>query len=152
MQKFGARVLNETEARQAFDRHKQAIRDLARSHIEKGWVDEEGRVFLTTHFTTLTVTFKGQAANDAQVANANRVLTEIIGPDAGEVVVEWEPYVVGEGRSAVLRLKDPVINREVMSSVSEDVLSDPNFLLISLARVWGALLSARSRFLTLKSG
>jgi hypothetical protein len=49
--RFKARDMSEEALRQAYREHKATIQGIARRHIENGWIDEENRVFLTSHFS-----------------------------------------------------------------------------------------------------
>src|SRR5207244_2212688 len=51
LSEFGAKGMDEAEMRAAYRERKAKIQGLARSHIERGWVDPENRVFLTTRYT-----------------------------------------------------------------------------------------------------
>src|SRR4051812_46925590 len=62
MARFGATSMTEESLRQAYRTHKNEIQDVARNHLEHGWIDEASRVFLTTRFTRLRVRFSDQVA------------------------------------------------------------------------------------------
>lgn len=151
--RFGAREPSEQGMRQAFLDHRNEIQAIAREHIENGWIDDESRIFLTTQFTRLSVHFDEPLAKEPAVAAAHRMLTEIIGPQAGEIRVEWRMSPESPPNPTIhLRIKDPVIRREISTAFPVKVWSDPSVLHVRLAFAWSALLSARSRDLVMKSG
>ena len=94
MTSFGARGLSEQSMREAYRQHRPQIQELARLHINLGWIDSEGRVFLNKRHTKLTVSFAGSIAGWSGgrmlVDAAHRMLLEIIGPNAGSVTIEWD--------------------------------------------------------------
>ncbi len=151
--RFGSKEFTEKAMRQAFDDHRDEIQDIARSLLEYGWIDEEKRLFLTTRFTRLTVHFDQLLAGDPRVAAAHRMLTDVIGPSAGELVIEWRtPRENPPNPSILLSIKDPVIRREMATSFPPEAWDDPTTLRVRLAQVWSALLRARSHDLVLKFG
>ncbi len=155
--RFGAHDVAEGSLRQAYRDHKHDIQEIARNHIANGWIDEEGRIFLTTRFTRLDVTFGGRLnawdGGRESATAAHRILTEIIGPNAEEVVVEW----AGEGHppgqlSITLRISDPSIPHSVKLFLGPNEWENETTLRVILAGAWGATLRARSRKLLLTSG
>jgi hypothetical protein len=151
--RFGAKDFSEGELRRAFHEHRAELQAIARNHIENGWIDDEGRVFLTVRYTRLTVHYDEQLAKDVQVDVAHRILIGIIGPSAGEVIIEWRTTPENSPNPVIdLHIKDPAIRREVTSSLSPKVRADLAALHVQLALTWSSLLSARSRDLVLKLG
>jgi hypothetical protein len=151
--RFGAKDFSEGELRRAFHEHRAEIQAIARNHIENGWIDEEGRVFLTTRYTRLSVHFDEPLAKDVQVDVAHRMLIGIIGPSAGELIIEWRRTPENPPNPVIhLRIKDPAIRREVATSFPQKVWADLSALHVQLAFAWSDLLSARSRDLVRKMG
>lgn len=151
--RFGAGNFSEAELTRAFHEHRDSIQEIARNLIENGWIDDEGRVFLTTHYTRLSASFDESLTKNEKVTVAHRVLLGIIGPSAGEIAVEWRTSPESPPNPAVLlSIKDPAIHREITTSFSPKVWGDPSALGVQLSLAWGALLSARSRDLVLKWG
>lgn len=157
MANFGAEEPSEQAMRKAYREHRAAIQDLARIQIENGWIDEESRVFLTTRFTRLTVTYGERLRSNpnlrASSEAAQRLLTEIIGPNAEEVNVEWD----AENRPPdlvllTLRIMDPSLPYSGKVSLGPKVWQDSTTLSLILGGAWSDLLRARSRRLILKSG
>ncbi|MBY0524973.1 MAG: DUF1488 domain-containing protein [Gemmataceae bacterium] len=155
MTRFRARDMSEDSLRQAYREHQSEIQSIARDHIENGWLDEDGRVFLTTRFTRLSVTFSEPLASDPHVAAAHRMLTDIIGPNAGAVTVTWTCFAgvnVQERPSVHVSVIDPAISRQRSIAFQSKDWADTTTMRLRLASLWGALLQAQSRNLLLKSG
>lgn len=155
MQHFGARGISEEEMREAYQGHRTDIQSLARHHIEMGWIGPDGRVILTTRFTTLKDTYgegiRQWPEGQALVKKAFRVLAKVIGPTAGEISVEWDQGVDARQRPSItLRLSDATGSVEAAFEPKE--LENPTQLRIRLSRLLGDLLQIRSRTLMLKSG
>jgi hypothetical protein len=155
--RFGARDMTEEAMREAYREHRTEIQDIARSHIANGWIDEEARIFLTTRFTRLSVTFNerldqwaiGRAAAEA----AHQMLTKIIGPNAEEVIVEWDGGERLPGDLLIsFRIADPSVPFSVKVSLGPAEWQDRTALNVWLAGNWGAILRARSRKLLVKLG
>lgn len=148
---FGARDMGEESMRQAYHEDKTEVQDLSRNHIENGWIDEEGRIFLTTNFTRLRVTFGERLGPELE--KAHRILLELIGPNAREIAVEWDADQEPQGCSRIrLRLTDPSIQHSVATVFGPKDLQDPSLFRVYLARSWGSLLQARTRKQILKMG
>jgi hypothetical protein len=157
MARFGAREPSEQAMRQAYREHKEEIQAIARDHIEKGWIDEESRIFLTTRYTRLTVKFTerllqwplGRATADV----AYRLLLELIGPRAGEVSVEWDREDHAEDLDRMrATIFDPSTSTTEVLHFSASDKDDTSGLRAHLATAWGSVLRMRSRNLILKSG
>jgi hypothetical protein len=157
MARFGAREPSEQAMRQAYREHRAAIQAIARNHIENGWSDEESRVFLTTRFTRLRVTF-GDGLGEGTVGRnsaeaAHRMLTDMIGPNAEEVSVEWDAEDGPPDQACIsLRISDPSLPFSAKRVLAPKVWRDHTALVLLLAGVWGDLLRTRSRKLILQSG
>ena len=54
---FGAKGTTEVAMRHAYQEHLADIQAVARNHIENGWVDDQERIFLTTRYTRMKVTY-----------------------------------------------------------------------------------------------
>jgi hypothetical protein len=151
--RFGACDVTEEAMRQAFFEHKGEIRQIARDHIANGWIDEDGRLFLTTRFTRLKVVFGERLVGRTLANDANRMLTEIIGPYAEEVLVEWDGQASTPNQEGIsLRIADPTISFAVKELLGPGEWKDPTMLRVGLATVWGKVLRARSRKLLLNMG
>jgi hypothetical protein len=157
MSSFGARDMTEASLRDAYQRNRDDLRDLARTHIQMGWVDEQSRVFLTTRYTRLHVTFGDRlsawSTGRILADTAHRLLVDLIGPSAGEVVVEWGVAEDGQDRRMVtLDIRDPAFQTSVQAIIDQKEFDDPSVLELRLARIWGTILQMRSHRLSLKSG
>jgi hypothetical protein len=153
MARFGVREPSEEAMRQAYREHRIAIQAIARNLIEYGWIDTDNRVFLTTRYTRLTVNFDDLLAKDQRVATAHRMLTDVIGASAGEIIIEWRTSRESPPHPSIhLSVKDPAIRREISTSFPPKALADLTILRVLVAQVWSALLMARSHDLVLKSG
>src|SRR5581483_6850260 len=153
MQNFGAQEPTEEAMRRAYTEHKEEIRDMARTHIRLGWIDEDYHVILTTHHTRLDVHYDTPLVDDPRVVSAHRFLIGLIGPNAGHVRIEWRQSPESPPNPAIhLAVKDPAIRRQVSTSFPPKAWDDPNLLQVMLAQIWSALLSARSRHILQKSG
>jgi hypothetical protein len=155
--RFGARDMTEDSLRQAYREHTAEIQEIARNHIANGWIDEEGRTVLTTRFTRLNVTFSERLNEKADflalAKTAHRMLTDIIGPYTGTVIVEWDADEVSPGQPSIrLRIVDPSIPYSAKASLHPKEWDNPIFLQLTLARVWTAVLEARSREHIIKAG
>ena len=154
---FGAKDLTEGEMREAYHKYTPELQDLARSQIEHGWIDQNNRVFLTTRYTRLHVTFDDQlglGSNERSLAEtAHRVLLELIGPTAEEVSVEWSCAKEDRRRAAIaIHITDPVIPWSVSTILHSKDWEDPGWLQIHLAQLWGSLLQARLRDQVMRTG
>lgn len=152
---FGATGFTEEEMRKAFEEHRAELHNLARVHIENGWVDG-GRVLLTTRLTRLRVTY-GEGLDDFPlgreiVDSAHRVLTGIIGPSAERVDVEWSFNQDPPYPGVNVRIADPNAPYSVSGFFGPRETADPDVLSVYLARLWGSILRERSRKLTGKFG
>ena len=157
MHRFGATDFTEAAFRESFAWRRSEIQEIARQHIENGWVDEEHRILLTTRFTQLNVTFgdhSGEAAaSRALIDAAHRMLTDIIGPNAETVDVEWSGSDGPAGQPGInLRISDPSTPYSIKAFLTPKQWEDPTTLGLFLARLWSSILRARSRKLTLLSG
>lgn len=154
---FGAQDMSEESMRQAYREHAPQIQDIVRKHIENGWIDEDGRIVLTTRFTRLRTTFSSRLGNWPRglesVTAAHRTLTQIIGPNAEEVVVEWDGYEEPRGGASItLLVTDPSISFSAKASLDRIEWEKQGALPVILADAWGSVLRARSRKLILQSG
>lgn len=155
--RFGAGDFTEEEMRKAYRDHREEIQTIARAHIENGWIDEDRRVFLTTRFTRLTVTF-GQgleAIPDGHraVTAAHRTLTDIIGPGAEGVNVDWDAQVDPSTSPKVsLKISDPTTGRAITGSFEAHELVNSTMFRLALAGLWNFILRERSRRLNLQAG
>src|SRR5262245_49240489 len=127
--RFGAQDWTEDALRQAYREHRATIQAIARNHIANGWIDEEG-LLLTTRFTRLSVTFgerlREWAAGRAKADAAHHMLTEIIGPNAEEVIVEWDADDRPPGQLSInLRIADPSIPYSVKALLGPREWEDP---------------------------
>jgi hypothetical protein len=157
MSRFGASEMTEEAMRQAFSVHVREIQEIARDHMSNGWIDDEHRVFLTTRFTRLRIIVSERLAKwpDGRklVDEANRLLTEIIGPSAEEVVVEGDGQAETSGPQGVsVRISDPTIPFANKTFLDLQQLENLPFLRVYLAGVWGSVLRGRSRKMLLKMG
>jgi hypothetical protein len=157
LSRFGALDESEKSLRDAYRLHKDEIQAIARGHIENGWVNKDGDLFLTTRFTRLSVSFGAGIALwpevRALVQRAHRILLDLIGPNAREVHVLWDV------------VEDPPLPLTINVSISDTVtrnVVETHFTLkeaqegalspAGLASVWGEFLLERSRYLLLKMG
>src|SRR5262249_16144049 len=143
--------------REAYHRHLTEIRAIARTHIENGWIDEKRRVFLTTRFTRMKVSFDdsldGVPGSREIAESAQRILAELIGPNAGEIEVRWGATPGAPDNSVVsVQLIEPDLGYSLAASFGVQRAFDPDMLSMHLARAWGSVLRERSRKLTLQSG
>jgi hypothetical protein len=146
MARFGARDMSEDAMREAFRAHRAEIEALARSHIETGWIDEDGRVFLTTRFTQLNVTVTPRAATFPPVALAHRLLTEIIGPNAEAINITWDVEGVPSAHPGItLEIADPSTGYNRQLHLRPKVEDDDTNLRLALAEIWAGVLRSRSR-------
>jgi Protein of unknown function (DUF1488) len=151
---FGVREPSEASMRRAFHEHRGEIQEIARNHIESGWIDDQDRVFLTTRFTRLAVT-SGPALLRAMddtpsmrviLQPLHRLLVDIVGPNAGEVNVEWELLGSASARpSFSLSILDPSTKKRLSTLFSPEIYSDPAASRLLIASLWGTILKARSR-------
>jgi len=159
LSRFGASDMTEASLREAFSKNREPIHEIAREHIENGWIDEEGRVFLTTRLTRLKVSFVlGRPESGKRLAIFHRMLTDIIGPNAGEVSVEWndaddpnQPELPG-GRMVSLKIVDPSMEASTKIYVGRRDYEDADRFGVLLAGLWATILRNRSRKLTPTSG
>jgi hypothetical protein len=154
---FGAPDMTEESLLDAYRRHRGNIQDIARNHIENRWVEEEGRLFLTTYYTRLRVSFgKGLlewAAGRQLAEQAHTMLLEIIGPNAETVEVEWSGAGdLPERRFIQLRILDPDVAHSTGMSLRPQEWDNLTFLRFQLAGAWSSILRARSHKLSLRSG
>jgi hypothetical protein len=157
LSRFGARDMTEGSLREAYRKHRAGIQAIARDHIENGWIDADHRLFLTTRFTRLTVTFDSRLGEwregRALAEQAHRVLTELIGPNAETVNVEWAAAETRPGEAGVLlRLEDPAMSFSVSAAFDAGKQNNAASLGLFLGQVWAGFLRERSRRLSLKSG
>jgi hypothetical protein len=157
MVRFGAQAITGDALREAFLERRAEIEGIARNHIENGWIDEDGRILLTTRFTRLDVSFDERLSEWpdglAGAKVAIRVLTEIIGPNAEEVSVAVAESGSSEPRrSLTLIIADPSLPFSTRTALAPEERQDPITLRILLAGIWGAVLRARSRKYILMSG
>jgi hypothetical protein len=155
--RFGAQDMSEEAMRETFQEHRTELQAIARSHIENGWIDDEGRILLTTRFTRLNVTFGetlGKRSALLSAANtAHRLLTEIIGPNAEEVSIVWDVRGSDPEESAIsLQIIDPAIPHSAKVFLEHPERQHPEEFRVNLARLWNSILRARSRTLIFKSG
>jgi hypothetical protein len=151
--RFGSKEFTEKAMRRAFGEHREEIHAIARSLLEYGWIDDDNRVFLTTRYTRLTVHIDEPLAKDQRVATAHRMLTDVIGASAGEIVIEWRTSRENPPHPAIhLSVKDPAIPRVVSTAFPPKAWDDLTTLRLRVAQLWSALLMARSHDLVLKSG
>lgn len=154
MHRFGATAFTEKALREALARHKAKIHSIARHHIEMGWVNSENQVILTTHFTTLQISFgdelrKRPAAFEIATM-AQQVVAELVGPSSGEVAVkfDWEEK---DGRPIfVVMMHDTVGTASNWFYMPKTESVDR--LRVWLNRLWGELLQIRSRKLIQRFG
>jgi hypothetical protein len=157
MSRFGAREPTEESLRAAYRERRDELRQIARSHIENGWIDEEGRVLLTTRYTRLQVSFSDRLRENKegmQVAEAaQRRLAEIIGPNAEEVHVAWDGSSPPGGHLTInFHLGDPSVPFSLQVFLDQYNWRNPTAFQLTLAGAWGSVLRARSRKLILQSG
>jgi hypothetical protein len=117
----------------------------------------EHRLFLTTRFTRLAVTFDNSFGKwpegRALAEQAHRVLTELIGPNGETVNVEWGVAETLPGETGImLRLEDPTMSVSMSAFFGAGKRNDATNLVLFLGNVWASFLRERSRRLTLKSG
>ena len=148
MARFGARDMFEEAMRRAFEEHKSEIRAIARDHIANGWVDPEGSIILTTRFTQLTVTFadrlKEWPEGYEEAVKSNRILAEILGPNAEEVTVVWDREAFRtDPVSLVLHISDPTIPISTTCHLRSKDLLAVVILRGVLAGAWGSILRRR---------
>lgn len=153
--RFGAKTFTEDALREAFQNHRPELEEIARTHIESGWVDEERRIVLTTRFTNLTV------RNDpslglvrdglATAASAHRTLLGIVGPSAEAVGVTWSAAPGPESPGVTVRITDPVTGFSATGLLGPRE-ADPVALSLRLSLTWGSVLRERSRRLAIKIG
>jgi Protein of unknown function (DUF1488) len=150
--------MTEEAMSQAFRVHRAEIEDIARTHIENGWIDEENRVLLTTRYTRLSVTFSEQLCNwnEGRVVAevAHRKLLEIIGPNAEEVTVDWGIEEPIHGIPVIsVRITDLSLRPySAKALLDKRQCNDPSDLTLIIAFAWADFLRARSHKLLLKSG
>ena len=157
MARFGARDISEEALREAYGQHTDEIQSIARDHIEKGWTDEAGRVFLTTRFTRLEATISERVGrwqvSRSLVENAHRWLLELIGPNAGEVSVDWDLVEEGPGRPRItLRVADLSGPHSAAAVFTPKDWENSPSLHLRLSGLWSHVLRLRSQSLFLKSG
>jgi hypothetical protein len=154
--RFGARDFTEEAMRRAYREHRPEIQAIARTHIENDWIDEQGRVFLTTRHSRLNVRFDDEVNNHPRgrelVEPAHRLLLGIIGPDAEKVDVEWGVIPGSAYPELHLRIADPDVPYSVEGLFGPGESADPTTFGVHLARLWGSILRARSRILTSRFG
>ena len=160
--RFGAHDPSPTSLRGAYREHLAEIQDIARGHIQHGWIDDERRVFLTRRYTRLTVDYdKGLRLWPEGLALAEALepgLIELIGPNAGAVDLLWG--VSGDPdkdkRAIILRLVDPemslVVSEGIGGVIPGKEKEQAKSLSILLGKVWANFLRKRSWRLSLKSG
>jgi Protein of unknown function (DUF1488) len=154
--RFGARDMTEASLRETYRQHRPEIQVIASGHIEHGWIDDERRVFLTTRFTRLTVTYDEKLRKWreglALAESAASVLIDIIGPNAEAVTLQWGVPENMPSESAIqLRLVDPEMSFSV-SVIFGGLPNKEKNLSLVMGQVWASFLRERSRRLNLKSG
>jgi hypothetical protein len=158
MTHFGAQEPSEEEMRAAYREHRAEIQSIARDHIQNGWVDES-RLFLTTRFTRLKVTF-GDRLDErpdlrAMADAAHRILVEIIGPNAKTVEVLWDTETVrSDPQVLILRITDPLLPHTQKFKIYPGAKwkEDPLKLHLEVGMSWGRILRMRAQELTIQSG
>jgi hypothetical protein len=153
MASFRATDPSEETMRQSYREYKEEIQAIARTHIDNGWIDNEDRVFLTTRYTRLKVTFDESPKAREFVAFAHRILLDIIGPNAEEVIIEWQGDEDPPGSPSIsVRIVDPDTTHSVKAFFGSKESADTNTLSFNLARLWSSILRERSRKLNLRMG
>ena len=155
--RYGARDFAEESLRKAYHEHRAEIQEIASTHIENGWIDEEDHVFLMTRYTRMKVTFDGSLekfpGSRAMADSAHRILTGIIGPNAEAVEVTWGGSVDSSGVSDIrVLITDPETRYSTVGGLGFAESANPTLLSIYLAGVWGNILRARSRKLSIRAG
>lgn len=154
--RFGAKDTTEVEMERAYREHRDVIQTIAIDHVKNGWADEQGRLFLTTRFTRLAV-FYGEELRAwpdglAFAQRAQKLLTEIIGPEGGMVDVYWESKAIkSENRGVSLRIFDPELAYSIAGLFESRHMVQGAETRLHLANLWGFLLQQRSRKLILES-
>ena len=152
MANFGALDIDKESLLKSYQEHKPDIHTLAMNHIENGWIDEEGRVFLTKRFTRLKVTYGDHydesPAVRSLVDTAHRILLNLIGPNAEKVNVEWSGEEYPPRISVQIIDPDTLHSSKIFFNAKDS--ADSNTVSISLARLWSKVLRERSLKLDLK--
>lgn len=90
---FGLRDRSEQAMNLTYQEHRSEIQNIAKEHIQNGWIDEENRIILTRWFTRLRVTYDERLSlwkqGDELAKGAQHILTKIIGPNVREVDIHW---------------------------------------------------------------
>lgn len=154
---FGAKDFTEQEMRRAFREHSAQIQAIAKEHIENGWIDEEGRVFLTTRHTRLHVTITDSLTRWpeglAAAKESRPLLLDIIGPNAEEVNVEWGTFDGPDQPTLVsLSIHDPKLAITNRTTFTPPLPADPDTRRLWFARIWAHILKMRSQRLAIKTG
>jgi hypothetical protein len=135
LSQFGAKSFTEEDMRKAFQEHRAEIQALARTHIENNWINE-GRIFLTTRFTRLNVTYGRDLETVPRfrilVESAHRMLTGIIGPNAETVNVEWSVDQDQPAPGINVRIADPSAPYSVKTFFGPKEMADPDILSVYL--------------------
>jgi hypothetical protein len=154
MTRFSARDITEEALRDAYRQHKDEIQSIAGNHIKMGWIDEGRRVFLTTRYTRLHVTFDPRFAEWAPALDLaktfHRILTDIIGPNAGEVKVSWNlSGELNQGRPFLeVRVSDASGPPEFWLTFDlSEAATNSLAINVRLAEMWSTLLKHRSQHL-----
>ena len=153
---FKAKDMTEEEMRRSYQEHKAEIQAIAKEHIHNGWMDDLGRVFLTNSLHEITGNVRPQPLCMVRRAfggkKVHKVLLDLIGPNAEEVVVQWSTKTDDRGQPVVsVLLTDPTTKLSVASRFAVPLPPDPNVQRLWFARLWSQFLQLRSHELILKS-
>jgi hypothetical protein len=130
---------------ECYQQNRETIQQIARTHIEMGWINPDNDLLLTARYTRLTVTYgpslRSWSGVQALAEDASRYLIQLIGPFADEVFIEWDR---GEAQShPVLTLRISGSSRSVSAVFEVEELRRPSHRQIRLSRVWGDFLQLR---------
>ena len=148
MERFGARGPSEEEALRAYERHKEEIRVIARALIERGEVNSDGEVLITSRtFRLKKVVFGEKLQQNRELfflaRKATERLEEVVGTSAWSTEAEWDRGEDSKGRCIItLRLTD--WTGSVTGLFEKAELESPSQTRYRLLRLWGDLLQIRS--------
>jgi len=145
---FGLSTFDGDAMLEAYQKNREAIQKIARDFIEAGWIGPDNEVLLTARFTSLRVsvaaTLHKWPEEHRLVQNASRRLTDLIGPTAGPVSVEWDRAEGPQERPVItLRISNPSGSVAAVFDPSE--MESPSHMQVRLSRLWGDLLQLQSR-------
>jgi hypothetical protein len=148
MQNFGLRTLDGDAMLEAYQKDREAIQKIARGFIEAGWIGPDNEVLLTRLFTSLGVSV-GAALHEwpegyRLIQNASRRLTDLIGPTAGQVSIEWD-RAEGPQECPVISLRISNPSGSVAAVFDPSEMESSSHMQVRLSRLWGDLLQLQSR-------